>query len=240
MRILTLILAAMLLSGSAQAATADEDVARYVTIFNGETGAHNDAVESLAWMGISDTRLYDVIEKRLLDESEAAKNDKYAKDRVARYIRALGFSGQAKYLPTITRYLTDRAYERYAKVAQKELPQYQVWNPIISNRANFDPKNSDEANRVLNMLRADDFALKKIGAKRVYFATQDDAVLEVLAQNLRANYMRNDRVYSDDIAWMVKALGMARNPKYRPLIEEVASKAPDTKVADYAKRALNN
>lgn len=238
MRILTLALAALFFSCSAAAATMEEDVARYIKIFSGTTSTHNDAVESLAWMGISDTRLFDLIEKRLLEESEAAKNERYTKDRVARYIRALGFSGQTKYTPTLNKYLSDRVYERYAKDALKELPDHQAWNPIISNRAVFDPRYSDDVNRVLNMLRADDLLLKKIGSKRVFFAVQDEVVLDTLASELKANYMRNEPAYSDAIAWMVKALGSTKNPKYRPLLQDVAAKARDSKVADYAKRAL--
>lgn len=238
MRILVSVLTALLFSGAALAATSEEDVAQYIAIFSGDSARHNDAVESLAWKGLSDTRLYDVIERRLLDESQFARGDKDDKNRVARYIRALGFSGQAKYLPTINKYLSDKVYERYARDAAADMQHYQTWNAVISNRASFDSRYSDDVNRIMNMLRASDLMLKRVGAKRVFFTKAEEAVLDVLAAELRTSYTNTDPQYSDAIAWMVKALGSAKNPKYRPLLTEVMGKSMDSKVVNYAKQAL--
>ena len=239
MRVVLSLLAAFLVSNTAFGATPDEDAARYAAIFSGETSRHNDSVEELAWMGISDPRVYDVIEQRLLREAQAARNDKDEKNRVARYIRALGFSGQSKYIATISKFSADKVYERYANTALEDMPRYQAWNPVISNRSTFDAKYPDDVNRILNMLRSSDMRLKKIGAKRIYFAHRDDVLLEALAKELQANYQRrdNDDVV-DSVSWLVKALGNAKNPKYRPLIQEVAGKAGESKVVQYAKKAL--
>jgi hypothetical protein len=238
MRILILLLSAILFSGPVAAATAEEDVARYVQIFNGDTSAHQEAVESLAWMGISDPRVFDVIERRLLNEAQIYRNDRNEKNRVARYIRALGFSGQSKYISTIKQYLSDRVYERYANTALEDLSNYQKWNPIISNRATFDLQYSDDVNRILNMLRSDDPWLKRVAAKRIYFANQDEVLLDMLAKELKAAYVQNNSTYTDVTAWMVKALGNAKHPKYRPLIEEVLVRSTESKVVSYAKQAL--
>ncbi|TCS36247.1 hypothetical protein EDC30_10764 [Paucimonas lemoignei] len=238
-KFLVMLLATIVLM-PATAATLDEDVARYIQIFNSDTHAHQEAVESLAWMGLSDTRLFDVIERRVKDEADRFRNNKDEKNRVARYIRALGFSGQSKYEPTIRQYLADRTYERYAKTALEDMDDYRKWNPIISNRASFDPRYSDDVNRVMNMLKSDDPLLKRVAAKRIYFAHQDDVLLELLAKDLKAAYPKADTTYSDATSWMVKALGNAKNPKYRPLIQEIAGNSRDSKVASYAKKALES
>lgn len=232
------ILACLFFASSALSATVEEDVVRYVNIFNGNANLHSDAADTFIWIGLSDPRIFDVIEKRLLADAEAGRNDKNEKNRVARYIRALGFSGQAKYIPTINQFVADNTYERYAKAALVDLPQYQLWNPIIANRASFDPKVSDDANRVMNMLRADDFMLKRVGAKRVYYKHQEPEVLEVLAQELRADYAQATPQTADAVAWMVKALGQPRLEKYKPLIEEVATTAKESAVLKYANAAL--
>lgn len=232
------LLACLFYATTAFSATVEEDVARYVGIFNGSAGLHSDAADTFSWMGLSDPRIFDIIEKRLLADAPASRNDKVEKNRVARYIRALGFSGQAKYIPTINQFVSDDVYERYAKTALLELPQYQKWNPIIANRANFDPKLSDDANRVINMLRADDFLLKRVGAKRVYFKHQEPEVLEVTAKELRANYAKATHDSSDAIAWMAKGLGQARVEKYRPLLQEVAANAQDPHVIKHTNAAL--
>jgi hypothetical protein len=239
MRFAAAILMSLFFHGISFAASPEEDVARYVQIFSGDKSLHSDAADTFAWLGLSDTRIFDIIERRLLEEHESAKSDRDEKNRVARYIRALGFSGQSKYAPTITRFFGSKAYERYASAAMEDLPQYQKWNLVISNRAAFDPRLSDDANRVMNMLRSDDLLLQEVGAKRIYFRHQEDELLEMLAKDIRAHYSTVDPQYSDAVSWMLKALGNARKEKYRPLLEEALANARDRKVRKYAQLALD-
>jgi len=233
-------LASLLFASSALSATVEEDVSAYVRIFNGDDFQHADAADTFSWKGISDSRVFDLVEKRLLADAQAARNNKHEKNRVARYIRALGFSGQTKYIPTINQFLKDDVYERYAKAALEDLPDYQRWNPIIADRSSFDPKFSDDTNRVLNMLHADDLMLKRVGAKRVFFKNQEPEVLELLAKELRASYPKADHRTADAVAWMVKALGEPRLEKYKPLIEEVAASAKESKIQKHADLVLQN
>lgn len=239
MKFIFAILAAVAFSTPALAATAEEEVARYVKIFSGDQSLHSDAADTFAWMGISDTRVCDIVEKRLLEDHQVARNDRHEKNRVARYIRVLGFCGQAKYVPTLNNFVTDGVYERYAKAALEDLPQYQKWNPIIANRATFNPKLSDDANRVMNMLRDDDLMLKRVGAKRVYFQNQEPEVLDLLEKELRANFDKANTRNADAIAWMVKALGHTRLDKYKPLIEEIQYSAKESKVQNHARMVLD-
>ena len=53
----------------AAAATAEEDVAHYVTAVNGPLSVRIKAIDELAWKGISDPRVFDPIEQRVLAES---------------------------------------------------------------------------------------------------------------------------------------------------------------------------
>lgn len=238
MRFLLRALFCAFLISSAAASTVEEDIATYVATFTGDKALHNDAADTFAWKGLSDPRIFDVIEQRLLADAQAAASDYHEKNRVARYIRALGFSGQNKYIPTIQKFVSSPVYERYAKAALEDMPDYQRWNPIIANRASFDPKLSDDTNRVLNMLRADDLMLKRVGAKRVFFKHQEPEVLEVLAQELRANHTKAEYRTADAVAWMVKALGEPRLAKYKPLIEEVSDQATQAKVRRHANLVL--
>jgi hypothetical protein len=141
--------------------------------------------------------------------------------------------------PVICRFEQDRVYERYAKAASGDLPRYQKWNPIIANRAAFDPQRGDDANRVMTMLRSDDLLLKQIGAKRIYFQHQEDALLEMLAKEVRANYTSTDPRFSDAIAWMLKGLGKSGKPQDIPLLEEVRANAQDPKIRKYAQISLD-
>ena len=239
MKFIAAIVMALAFAGQAIASSVAEDVARYVQIFSGDTNFHSDAADTFPWMGLSDPALFDIIEKQLLAEYEAARNDRGEKNRVARYIRSLGFSAQPKYVPVISQFRQDKTYERYAKMALQDLPQYQKWNPIISNRASFDPKYSDDTNRIMNMLRSDDLLLKEIAAKRIYYKHQEDELLDMLAKEVRTNYTSTDRRFSDAIAWMLKGVGRSKNPKYIPLLEEVRANAQDQKIRKYAQVALD-
>lgn len=233
-------IAVFCLASGAAAATLEEDVQRYIAIFTANDGAaHNKAVEELAWMGLSDPRLFDMLEQKVLAEAAAAANTRTEKDRVARYMRALGFSGQEKYVPTLRRFQDDTIYGRYARDALNQRGQYEKWNPIISSRASFDPQLSDDDNRVMNMLRSDDLLLMRIAAKRAYFAP-NDRVLALVADEVRKRYLTSeteaDRL--DAIAWMVKAL--TKTTAYDDLLQEVRSNAPDRKLRNTADSALRH
>lgn len=239
MKFIITIAMALAFTGQAVAASVADDVARYVGIFSGDKSLHSDAADTFAWVGISDPAVFDIIEKRLLEEHEAATSDRGDKNRVARYIRSLGFSGQPKYATVIRQFATNRTYDRYAKAALEDLPQYQKWNPIISNRASFNPAYSDDVNRIMNMLRSDDMLLKEIAAKRIYYKNKEDVLLDMLAKEVRANYRSTDPRFSDSIAWMLKGLGNSKKPEYMPLLEEARDHAQDQKIRKYAQVALD-
>ena len=240
MKTLLAVLLLSLLPALAPAATLEEDVDGLVKVFGGDKSQHVAAVRTLAWMGVSDARVFDVVERLLRADAGAAAGNRTEQDRVAHYVRALGFSGNPKYMPTLQGYAGDRTYGRAAANALRDFPQYERWNPIISNRAGFDPKLSDDVNRVMNMLAADDLQLKGLGARRIYHAPHhEEVLLERLAQEAKANYTKSgDPESSDAIAWMLKALGSARNPKYVALLEEAARGASDRRIRNGAAAGL--
>jgi hypothetical protein len=222
--LLVVVVATLCLSSASLAATLEEDVQRYLRVFEGDQSLHADAAASLAWMGLSDPRLFDLLERRVLEEYPAGNSDRLQRERVARYMRALGCSGQPKYAGTLSMLLQEPMYRRYASDALADLERYERWNPLISDRGSFRPEYSDETNRLLNMLRSDELILLRIAAKRIYFAQDfEPAVLDRLAQRLRAvvSQAGNSRENDDAVAWMVKALGSSKDGRFRPLLEEV-------------------
>src|SRR2546425_12047197 len=96
MRIVLALATSLIFSGFAAAASVEDDVQRYIQIFSGEKNLHNDAADTFSWMGLSDTRLFDIVERRLLEDADASRDNRNERNRVARYIRSLGFSGQTK------------------------------------------------------------------------------------------------------------------------------------------------
>jgi hypothetical protein len=225
MRMIMFFLAAIVFSASVTAMSLEEDIQANIKIFNGDKSTHSAAAEKFRWIGLSDTRLFDVIEQRLITEDAKGVYDPHEISRLERYIRALGFSGQRKYQATLVNFKDQTNYRKAAEAALKDLPVYEKWNPIISNRSMFDPKYSDEANRIMNMLRSNDLFLNEIAAKRIYYEVKEDYLYEYLAEQVKVNYMRTEEAYRDVFSWQVKALSSSKNEKYRSLILEVAKKA---------------
>src|SRR5437899_10454644 len=97
MRFILAFFALLIFPNFAAAASLEDDTQRYIKIFSGEKKLHSDAADTFSWMGLSDTRLFDIVERLLLEDAAAARDNRSERNRVARYIRSLGFSGQAKY-----------------------------------------------------------------------------------------------------------------------------------------------
>lgn len=243
MRSLPGVLLSLVLPGLAAAATLEDDVQSLVKAFNGDKGHHVAAVRTLAWMGISDPRVYDIVEQHLKADADAGRDDRRERDRVAHYLRALGFSGNDKYLPTLKGFQEDVVYGRSVRNALKEFPQYQKWNPVISNRATFfDAKYSDDVNRVMNMLAADDIQLKGLGARRIRHGPHhDEPLLDRLEKEARVLYPKAknfDAETQDAVGWMLIALGSSRNPKYIPVLEEALNGTSERKIRNGAASGL--
>lgn len=218
----------------ALAATPEEDAERYLAALDDPLTNTDKLVDELAWKGVTDARVYDVIEERLLGEApDARRRNRGDRNRIGHYLRGLGYSGQEKYAPTIAKFRDDRAYARHAAQALEDLKHYARWNSIISSRATFDPRLSDDANRVRNMLRSDDRLLQRLGAKSVYFRQgRDAALLDLVAEQLRASYKDiPSREAADAVSWMVKALGKSGDKKYLPVLKEVSQGVRDGQVS---------
>jgi hypothetical protein len=233
----------LVLPGLAAAATLEDDVQSLVKVFNGDKNLHVSAVRTLAWMGISDPRVYDIVEQHLKADADTGRDDRREQDRVAHYLRAFGFSGNDKYLPALKGFQEDAVYGRAVRNALKEFPQYQKWNPVISNRATFfDAKYSDDVNRVMNMLAADDIQLKGLGARRIRHGSHhEEPLLDRLEKEARTLYPKAkdfDVETQDAIGWMLIALGSSRNPKYIPLLEEALNGTSERKIRNGAASGL--
>jgi hypothetical protein len=226
----------------ASAATPEDDLQRYIAVFEDDLGNHDKAVDDLAWKGISDTRLFDIIEDRLHEDAQTARRrNKRDRNHVARMIKALGFSGQSKYEPSISRYASDRAYRSHAERALSNLRLYAKWNPVIADRSTWEPAYSDDVNRVRNMLSSNDIGLQTLGAKRVHFGHPAEPVLlDLVSQRLLECYKTvADAEGVEAAGWMVNGLGKAGDQKYRVVLKEVADGAASDKLRSRAAKALD-
>ena len=171
--------------------------------------------EKLAYLGHSDPRIFDLIEKQLLD-SYLSLSDEYEIDWASWLAKALGFSGNKKYLSTLRKlkfYAPDEKLRKYADIAEGYSYQYKTFNQIIMN---FDNENSEETIssemnhlplsllRYKNMLDSDIPELHKLAAKRIYFeGVTDNRITRLVLFRIANPAPRTD---NDTKKWLKKSL----------------------------------
>ena len=88
MKIFNTILLTLFFAGIAHAASLEHDVNRYVERFSGNKTVNEEVVESLEWMGLSDPRVFDLIERRAIEGAEPGRNDRKTRNQVQMHILA--------------------------------------------------------------------------------------------------------------------------------------------------------
>lgn len=222
------------------AAQGGDQTQHYIDVFSGKPRIQQrQACESLQWAGLSDQRVYDLIERNLL-ASYKTINDRQDSDYVAWLSRALSFSGQEKYRATLQEVAENGGHRNvrgHAEKALKELDNYKRWNPILGSRAGYVAGKSDEVNRLGAMLRSGEKGLQQAAASRIHFAQLYDSwLLGTLEQAVKPT-LATDWEEKEDInavAYMLRALAGPGKPEYRATLEQAANSAGSSKVRKYA------
>lgn len=226
------------------AATPSPLTQRYINVLssNASQQAQLDVLNQLQWSGLSDPRLYDLIEQKLLELYPDARGDEV--DLASWYAKSLGTSGLAKYVTTLQAIIDSDArskIKKYAREGIDNVVKYTHWNPIIADREGLDPDKPERTNGFVNMLRSDQWALKNMAAKRIYSdKVYDPYLLDVLYGQIMALYETDHQgdLQIQTVAWMCRALASSRVPRYQSTLEEVAANAGSSKVRSYAKKYL--
>jgi hypothetical protein len=227
---------------AAFAGAEQQEIDQYINILNTASWKEQEAVCSeLQWSGISDTRLYDVIEAKLLGLLPSAAADKKSLDIVSWYSRALGTSGQDKYLGTLQQVASAPhiKLKRYGQVGVELLADYKKWNPIISNTKNHRADKSLRINRFLNMLQSDEWGLKRIATKRInYENISDPDVLAALNTEILQNYMAVTGDDIDTMEWMIRTLAEVGAPRYLETMQQISRKPPNKPMGRYTSKII--
>ncbi len=228
------------------AASSEELIDEYIQAFS--PGASEqmqlDALNELQWSGISDTRVYDLVEQNLLDIYLSARSRSKELDLVSWYAKSLGTSGLDKYRQTLKQVLDSKVNKKVSKYAQEgldNLSKYAVWNPIISGKENARPDKPHFVNAYANMLRSKNWELMNMAAKRIWAEEVRDRYLlqvldEVILRQYQASY--SEKIHILTLAWMTRALASSSDPEYKATVEAVANNAGTRKVRSYASKYL--
>lgn len=239
-----LALSALAFSSKLHATQADIDaeVASYIDTFSGSNmQLQRKALETLSWSGIQSEAVYDTIEKNL--QALKDTDNKFEKQTVYWYAKALGYSGMEKYRPTLSslaKSAKSKKVKKYAGIGLTSLDQYKVWNSIISKNDVSAPTGRLLETRVATMLAASDYSLVRLGAKRAYHGHKQDAELAAkAAARLESDFLDVDKKNDDQvdaISWLVKVLAESGDSQYKPLLVKVANEAKVKKLKKYAKK----
>lgn len=231
----------LIISCSVSAETIDPRVNEFINIVeNGTKKEIKQACGELRYAGISDINLYDYIEKKVLEKYKITDSE-----AVSWLIIALGFSGLEKYEPTLEKIIKDdvnSAYTKHAADSLNNIIWYEEWNPIISDKSNYNNNESEEVNHFANMLRSDQYLLMRIAAKRIHYQhLYSKYLLDILKYEIKQHYNdpKYDRFQPDTLAWMLKALCGSKNTEYRSVVAEVINNAKNRKIVKHAKKYMS-
>ena len=201
-----------------------------------------NAAASLAWAGISSPKLFDLIEKEVLDNYQSASS-RNSVAYVAWMIKALSFSGNEKYRATLGKVVTEtkaRKLRKYGTYALEQLSLYKKYNPIIAPKAWPEHKHPSLNQRLINMLKSNEYELIRIAAKQINNEyNYQPELLAAVDQAIKAHYKTvNDPLSVDAIAWACRSIAGSRDEQYKAIIEEVSKNALNRKLRKYARKYL--
>lgn len=239
LKLILILITGLFLGSTAIADGRDVEIDRLIALFNDTNiDAHKDACNRLQWSGLTETRLFDVIEKNL-QGIDTDVRDNVNLDLAAYYLKALAASGQAKYRDTIQKATESKQskIQRYANLALNDLDRYATWNNIISKGTESDPEGLETVTHFTNMINSDDWELRRMASKRIYHdRVRDKGLIEALNQKLLSlvDYEALDRLEVDSLNWMMKALAATGDNQYRDTLELIASDGKNAKNRRYA------
>jgi hypothetical protein len=229
----------------AYAGAEQQEIDAYINTFqNGSWKEQTSICNELQWSGISDPRLFDVIEAKLLGLL-SAETDKNSLDIIAWYSKALGMSGKDKYLGTLDKVVAsgNKKLVKYGREGIDLIPKYKKWNPIISSSKNFRADKTLRLNRFANMLKSDEWELQLIAAKRMnYEKITDSYMLDTLNSEILGGYPAIDKAADEDrldaFQWMIRSLAALGAPKYLETLQEISTKASSKGLVGFTKKTI--
>ena len=214
-----------------------DEVDRYVDIFSHQGNSQQiKACDELEFAGLSDPRLFDLVENKLEQRQTGKDGDDVA--YATALMHALAYSGQERYRKALNAVADgngQRKLRKQAAAALKQLDNYKLWTPIIGNPVDYRRDKSPEVNRLANMLRGSVASLQLMAARRMVADNQyDPYLLQVTQQTVSAMLGVKSGDAEDALVWMLKALAGGHSAEARSVLQEAAEHAASKQVRKHA------
>ena len=228
------------------ALSADSELDYFIDYFSkDEFVLATEIFGELEFSGITDTRLYNIVEKQFLKFSAVKSYEN--SDITAWLSKALAYSGQEKYLATLKQVLKESPnrtlsnFKRHLNTSIERLPQHAIWNQEIVK--NTDGLKGDELyrQRTYNMINASDSHLSMLGARRVWFHFPTDPLyVKAVSEKLAADYNRDNlsRRDIDAIGWFCNVLGKSEDKSYTEQLNTIVELSDNRRIRNYAKKNI--
>lgn len=194
--------------------------------------------EKLMWSGLSDSSLFDLLEQDLVSRAKTANGEEI--NNIAWLMKAIGASGQSKYLDTLESFAShpNDKIAKYAKESINFIPQYAKWNPIISDSSQANTEGSEIINRYANMIRSDILELNILAAKRIYAEKiHNEYLYGLLSEKIIVGHKsvhKNEKTKIAAYAWMMRASVITNAATAQKVLETATNK----KLKKYAKKYI--
>jgi hypothetical protein len=227
--------------------TVDEQIDHYLEVFfTGEQNAKITMLKRLQWSGISDPRLFNSFEYEVERKGMKSNNklNKGERDLVAHQIRALGYSGNARYrwvLERVSKKSKNTNFRNHAKKALLQLDKFNYWHQLIADSEFSIEGKSVEITTYMKMLSTDHFMVQRLAARAMFHERRQDVdLLALSAEKLERLYLQPglDGEAQDTVAWLCKAIGENGNREYGELLQRVVKDTPYRKVRNHAKKYI--
>ncbi|MCF6248078.1 MAG: hypothetical protein L3J69_12055 [Desulfobacula sp.] len=222
------------------------EVHKYIEMFQSESvKTRIDAAKYVSRSGLTDPRLFNFINDKLLKEYQLDSLNRHHIDEMSWLCKALATSGSDGYESTLNQIIQTTGsmkLKKYARQSLSLLAEYAQRNKVMSDTTNSDPNLSAELNRYIKMLRSEKFTLKRDAAKSIYRGGfTEKALFDVLNDELLKWYKtvsQTNRHEVDTLSWMCKALGSSGMSEYKSTLTEIYENSSNLKLRKYVKQSL--
>jgi hypothetical protein len=223
----------------------DAEIAKYSAIMtSGTMTSTTIAAKDIYVSGLSDPGLARLVREQLLrNQSTKSVADRSQKQYEMWLLKALASFGLAEDKETL-KLVRDRSHLSAVRSECKEELELIDWhrqkNAIIAGRENYLPGMEVRVLQLLNLLKAEDFAFKRLAAERISWEKRLDPVLldEMAAQLPVLAVKGKDRSEFKVLGLYAKLLGYSENRKYLPVLESVSKAGSSVLVKKHAGDAI--
>ncbi|MEH6551896.1 MAG: hypothetical protein V7711_06975 [Pseudomonadales bacterium] len=238
----------LLLSALTSAGTIDRtaDADQYLRLLQSDRDyVRLQVIKELGWVGITDPRLFDLVADRV--EAEAFGRLDEARLSVMYWgVLALAGSGAEEYVPLLNRLVEDAAQSEIKAAAAQaiaHMPVARQWNLIINDDSRVNSVIPPFIVMFLNMLNADDLALKKLALEQIQLeGLSNQYVLDDIAGQIRSNYSNNstEEIWVETVTLACRVLIEIGGSGYVDVVKAVARKSPNAELRHAVKKVLRD